>query len=495
MSEVFDTEIDLLCRRLGTTAISHPAESPTLPPELLAQIFIQCIEDSENLISNGIPYPKLSPKSPLLAITHTSSYWRATAIALPELWNRVGLLHAPSQKEDNLIKSPLLHIWLERSYPLAIHLYFPWNPFDPSVLDAIASHSSRIESLSLEARVGSTSVARLLYPEEGAAIGFPALKRLSLSVAFRYPPTPITIFKDCQSLTKLSLDINTSTPSLLDINWEQLTELDMVEGQALQRARWMRLIRLCKNLRKGTFRLCSRVDLVANGVDNAMENSPFSLITLEGPCHLNYLEELTIDYRDADTLTSLLHNLHFKRLHTFIIWADSRSGFTSQRMNLGTWTKLHQLSCLVSFTICQVNMVIDDFISLLGTLQLLQELRVDLEALPIAKALRIDDGMSAQDGIILLPKLSKLELWVRGYDHNDCAIYLSMLKSRVDWTTRDGYEGDSRQPAFSVHLFVDYMKRYALLDSLDPRHPFGLDDEDHLLSQIKISHVSAHHRL
>jgi F-box-like len=507
MSELPDDEINTLCRRLETTSIDHPgSHTPSwadLPPELLAQILLYHVEECESLISNHIRYPKISPKSSLLTITHISSSWRATAIALPELWNRVGISYRASQREFDGSRISLLHTWLERSYPLAIHMHFamkfhfePPAPMDPNIIDAIACHSSRIESLSIEAHTGKEASGRLLFPEEGTAIGLPGLKNLSLSVAMQTtigePPTAITIFKDCQSLTKLSLDAHSPTPSLLCINWAQLTELDMLDVQKpLHRSRWMRLIRMCKNLRKGWFTLRTVADLSANWIDDELRNEQFLSVSLEGPCHLNHLEELRIDHTDADTLTSLLHGLHFKRLYKLVVHADSASSFGSQRMSLGTWTKLHQLSSLVSFTICHVNVVTDDFVSLLGTLALLEELQADLEALPIATALRID--AMAQDGVVLLLKLRRLRLWVRSYSHEEHTIYLDMLKSRVDWTAeRHGYDRDDHPSKFSVHLLIDSTKPYG--HSLDPLQPFGLEEDDYLWPHIRISSVSPYYR-
>lgn len=505
MAEAFDTEIEHLCERLGSTTIDHSVDSSTLswatcPPELLAQIFIRSTQDCEVLVNNGLQYPKLTATSPLLTVSHTCSHWRATAIGLPELWNHIGFQYAPSVEDNHTIQSPLLHTWLERSRPLAIHLslapkytLISSGTIEVDIVDAIASHSSRLASLCIDT-VGGKALAPLLFPAEDSAMGLSSLKRLTLNISIlaAVTPFPITGFKDCQSLTHLSLNLTPSAPSVLQINWEQLTELNMLEvNKPLYRSRWMQLIRLCKSLRKGSFLLTSQVSLAANQVDRLVPNNSLHAVLLEGIYSLEFLEELTIEGEGSETLSSLIYNLRLpalKKLHV----RTNNEGYWG-RMQLGTWTKLHQLSSLTSLTICQVDMNFEGFVSLLGTLPLLQELRVDMEALPLVEALQIDRGPGTNEagvGDILLPKLSKLDLWARAYDLNHSTTYAKMLRSRNDWRMRGAY--DEREAGFEIYLLVDATKGYAPMDSLDL---LGLGPESSLRSSITVLHVSPHHRL
>ncbi|TFK22640.1 hypothetical protein FA15DRAFT_695614 [Coprinopsis marcescibilis] len=414
--EVIESEISSLLRKLalvhadlvhtsaqGTLVAKILSEveqqksnRPDMPAEILSEIFLWSILEGSTSKESSKQCPMPTPSStvaeisssPLLAITQVSSLWRTTAIGCPQLWNQINFQYAPNTDSTPLDiiapKAKLLQLWLERSHPLAVHLsllprysIFSSNPIHPSIVDAISSISNRIRSLEIDAPVKDV-LKSILFPME-AYIGLPSLHSLRLCIVQRgivgSPHRFITGFEGCQSLKRLSLDLEPPSPRSISVNWRQLTHLDTLNPKRpLPQLRWMDLIRLCPNLVAGSFLITSEPDLAPFDVQ-----TPFT--TLATPFYMSDLEELVIEYVGGGQLSSLVQGIHFKRLRRLEVYAEA--GFQNLRryMPLGDVEALsEQLRSVRLLSFSGVGAQPEDFMALLSNLVVLEDLKLDVSS-------------------------------------------------------------------------------------------------------------------
>ncbi|KAG5731230.1 hypothetical protein E4T56_gene14501 [Termitomyces sp. T112] len=137
-----------------------------LPPELLGQIFLSCLEPRE--IARVFPITRLRP--PLL-LCQVCQYWRTIAISLPILWSTL----SPDFKSTPG-KIALYRLWLKRSqnYPLAFNFFRTLPKSDPA-LDLFCSHMHHWGDV--KADMGSELIYRLLMLRTEMV---PLLKRLEI---------------------------------------------------------------------------------------------------------------------------------------------------------------------------------------------------------------------------------------------------------------------------------------------------------------------------
>jgi hypothetical protein len=169
----------------------------TLPPEILQEIFIACLDlDAENKISRyrGIPMP--------LLLGRICSFWRTVALKLPILWATVNC--RVSHPRNSLIVAELIFDWISRSKscPLTIQISFnneslwttqvvPTDIIDTLVLFAerwkhvslTLPYSWQTSLASVKGRVDCLETLRIQPP--APAVGFSALEAFSVAPQLR----------------------------------------------------------------------------------------------------------------------------------------------------------------------------------------------------------------------------------------------------------------------------------------------------------------------
>ncbi|TFK76397.1 hypothetical protein BDN72DRAFT_830963 [Pluteus cervinus] len=145
----------------------NPAPIEKLFPELLSEIFQQCIPP-------GVPLRPASTAAPLL-LTQVCSYWTAVATSNPLLWRSLRIyVHNTTKSNIELVK-----LWLARSRGAPLNIAFSALPNSDAlpIFDLLVSHSYRWGTVDLVIPV--TLFQRLT----STAKGFPALNALSIHLS------------------------------------------------------------------------------------------------------------------------------------------------------------------------------------------------------------------------------------------------------------------------------------------------------------------------
>ncbi|PPQ69288.1 hypothetical protein CVT26_001606 [Gymnopilus dilepis] len=134
----------------------------TIPPELLAEIFLKLLQDDDrDLHESTRPLVSRACHSDPLLFGHVCSYWRGVALQTPQLWSRICILKP--QKSQVL----LTELWLKRAGTHALDLSI-WATTSDAVDESAAG---KIVSLFLQRRQYWKSVSFVITS--------PILKRLS----------------------------------------------------------------------------------------------------------------------------------------------------------------------------------------------------------------------------------------------------------------------------------------------------------------------------
>ncbi|KAJ7349163.1 hypothetical protein DFH08DRAFT_864588 [Mycena albidolilacea] len=142
-----------------------------VPPEILAEIFLQLADierfwgRSHNYYNDGEIFEKEyltrpSLRTAPLIFGQISRKWRAVALSIPSLWNRISLKCTDKKMENNI---SLCNMWLKRSGALPLFfqfhrlIYFPSDVVSPKLVDdyrvllrTILPHAKRWRSVDLE---------------------------------------------------------------------------------------------------------------------------------------------------------------------------------------------------------------------------------------------------------------------------------------------------------------------------------------------------------
>lgn len=209
-------------------------------PELLGEIFLKCMPDTED---DNEP-PTHSPLEAPVVLTHVNKAWRAVALAYHRPWSRLRLCFKTSTFSlDAGLKLPcaILSEWLRRSSPLPFSLKVTFEsdatpqccPFcmtrDTTFNDILVQHSHRWEELDMNL---NSSFCQLFH-HKLATLVFPELKRLLASDNSHASNRPFRI-KDAPKLETLYLigeDASTNhflvdnglPPSLRSLTLEETT--------------------------------------------------------------------------------------------------------------------------------------------------------------------------------------------------------------------------------------------------------------------------------
>ncbi|KAF8350988.1 hypothetical protein F5887DRAFT_1124909 [Amanita rubescens] len=227
-----------------------------LPADVLTEIFIQCLPKVKL-------WPKIKGKStkdvaPLL-LCNVCSSWRALAVSMPCLWQRLFITfkREPKRKEEAV---SMTHIWIKRSgeLPLTLGLTeYTGDDFRQALLNALISYASRWEHVNFHHLISLPRVGHMpcLRSFDMTINNFPftscpKLSRISCWYFGRISSAPLpwpqlTHIKLCRSLSEeQALFIIQSCPKLTDLDvklfnhdvHESLSR-EVVVNKSLQRLR------------------------------------------------------------------------------------------------------------------------------------------------------------------------------------------------------------------------------------------------------------------
>ncbi|KAJ7756312.1 hypothetical protein B0H16DRAFT_1886058 [Mycena metata] len=187
----------------------------TLPPELLAEIFLHFLP-----IYPASP-PCAGPLSPLL-LCRICRRWRIVALSTPTLWRAISMDFFSKTHDLPIQELELLENWVSRSgkCPLSVSVRIG-NLLDPLLMDrllhAVMAHCRRWEHVTL---LIPTSHLHLIQGE------MPQLRYLNFGPTnFSRTHNPLMLFDRAPQLRTLALAPNFLT-SALHLPWAQITHLE-----------------------------------------------------------------------------------------------------------------------------------------------------------------------------------------------------------------------------------------------------------------------------
>ena len=225
----------------------------SLPPEILAEVFLYCLHhdplDGRLAILRPSPHPLLAP----WVLGHVCSKWRQIALGEKRLWNSI-------YYEGNLRRHALLlKEAFKRSGQSAIQLEARESEnkvYKPFFRDVIHPQSRRITSLLLVVATATFKDFLLLPPGL-----FNELECVKLQILQDYGSIssipPATVFQGAPRLRRATipfLDIHPSPD--LALPWNQLTYLALMPGD-IEVTDSLKVLRLCTNLRECHLSPCS----------------------------------------------------------------------------------------------------------------------------------------------------------------------------------------------------------------------------------------------
>ncbi|KZT18654.1 hypothetical protein NEOLEDRAFT_128727 [Neolentinus lepideus HHB14362 ss-1] len=276
-------------------APSAGPNSPTLPPELLSDIFTRCL---------AIDHRGVASTAPSFILTRVSRYWRDVAFSTPRLWREVGV--KVNENERFEAKAAFMRWWLSYSGdgPLTISLTESCDyslPFASPTMDVISEYLYRCETLFIcvpEPRIHflRTPHAPLLCNitvEYDSRID--AAHRRDLSLAFApYVRELVVEWTYLQRLRPCS------------VQWTRLHTLDL--HGILSAYATLEVLQECSSLK--------HCDLTFYELED--EEDAYPLVV-----HMNELESLVLSYGDGCGINDVLRQLCTPRLTSLhIIAAD-----------------------------------------------------------------------------------------------------------------------------------------------------------------------------
>ncbi|RDB21630.1 hypothetical protein Hypma_011289 [Hypsizygus marmoreus] len=261
------------------------APHQTLPTEVLAEVFVNCIEDH----SIRIPVP--ASQQIHWRLGHICSRWRSVALSETCLWNTIFFRYNP-QKHTSI--PPALQEALNRSAqgPLRLIIYCPPDAIgDPDIIsDLIARYAHRCTDIQFS------------FPENkmkaflaNACTSFEALETASLAISKEHHNDiahpflqGARVFESAPRLRKLMLhgvwSPNNVALTLEDVNfpWRQLTHIELFTGSVVPSTAHALFI-MCPNLQD----CCFVSNVHGDGVFREMITASPSDITLPHLRHLH----------------------------------------------------------------------------------------------------------------------------------------------------------------------------------------------------------------
>ncbi|KIL67341.1 hypothetical protein M378DRAFT_9560 [Amanita muscaria Koide BX008] len=194
-----------------------------LPREIVAEIFVLCLPDSEHVF-NSI---KSKTAAPLL-LCKVSSLWRSLVLSIPRLWNELSI-EIRNPKVDIDLATVMVDGWIARSgeLPLSLRLHsYGWNEKEKAMamvkahLNTFFRYASRWESVDITL-LGCSAVP---FPNFGPT---PLLRKFLYSTS-----CPVSVpfpFTSCPLLSTITWPFSCFVASNRDPNipWHQLTHIDL----------------------------------------------------------------------------------------------------------------------------------------------------------------------------------------------------------------------------------------------------------------------------
>ncbi|KAJ7766722.1 hypothetical protein B0H16DRAFT_371586 [Mycena metata] len=211
----------------------------TLPPEILGEIFICCVEKNAS-------YPiDPNPEKPPLLFTRICRRWRDVAVSTPALWNSLALDFDLMLKNEASVV--MYQNWLSRAQSTLLSLSLvdideravPLGPV-ALLLRAMVGMSQRWQSINLDL---GQDVTEFLFPIEGA---FPLLEKLTISVLASQVPI---FFCNAPKLRQVRA---TFYNPQIQVPWHQLTTF---RSDNIDIFHCLEIIRDSRSLLNGTFEL------------------------------------------------------------------------------------------------------------------------------------------------------------------------------------------------------------------------------------------------
>ncbi|KAJ7656792.1 hypothetical protein DFH06DRAFT_1328337 [Mycena polygramma] len=193
----------------------------SLPPEIITQIFIECLPP------HGRVRP--SPIAPPLSLAQTCGVWREIALDTRELWRSVDVAFTkdfyPNVKKHvpNNGALPTMEMWFSRAkgQPLSLTVRSMHNELPMPIITLIASVAAQIQTLEL---TGSSRDFDILVQHE---VAFPRLQRLA--AVSRLEHHSLSLLQRAPLLVDLRLkaappSLSLLSPSLTILNIRQRME-------------------------------------------------------------------------------------------------------------------------------------------------------------------------------------------------------------------------------------------------------------------------------
>ncbi|KAM6495446.1 hypothetical protein JOM56_008152 [Amanita muscaria] len=211
-----------------------------LPCEVIAEIFVLCLPDIEDIF-------KSKDAAPLL-LCNVSSSWRSLALSIPRLWNELSILIL-DPKVDIDLAIAMAESWIARSgeLPLSLRLHASpraWNEKDQVTamvqthLNTFFSYASRWEYID----ISLFECSAVSFPKFGPT---PLLRKFSHSTVWGDYGDPCP-FTSCPLLSTITWPFSCSIASYPDIPWHQLTHITMEIYMSTHQT--LDILRACKML-------------------------------------------------------------------------------------------------------------------------------------------------------------------------------------------------------------------------------------------------------
>ncbi|KAJ6490710.1 hypothetical protein C8R47DRAFT_1123300 [Mycena vitilis] len=201
----------------------YPRRDPILPPEILAEIFIYCLDIDEDDDDNFI-VPDLAA-APLI-LCGICRRWRDVAISTPALWNSLQIDLGSSNERQTV---DFHKMWLSRarttplSLKLCLHHRVPGG-FEISLLSTINGLSRQWKNIDFEA----PDVASFVFPAKGS---FPLLEKLRITSVDNLSNAEFLI-TFCNAPRLREVEVSKYHPHI-PIPWHQLTTFRASDIEAL----------------------------------------------------------------------------------------------------------------------------------------------------------------------------------------------------------------------------------------------------------------------
>ncbi|KAJ7607129.1 hypothetical protein DFH06DRAFT_1112039 [Mycena polygramma] len=329
---------------LKLAQIVYPVHS--LPPEIIALIFVDCLPDHRRV--------RPSPMAPPLLLAQICRDWREVALGTCELWRSLDVAFIQRGRDRTDVPNdgalPIMKTWLSRAkgHPLSVAIRSMHHQIPTSIIPLISSVAAQVHTLEL---ILSQNDFDTLEKHNAA---FPRLQRLALGsrrsdhYAHERPTYERFSIQDrAPLLVELRIESAPPSVSLLSLS---LTTLEIRDE-----------IRLSTLL--DVFRQCPHLLHLTAEVDRHNCKDPLPIITLP---HLQSLVlcGLALDFLDLPGLRHLdLTNSHCRTVHVFEFMKRSRCALEHLAIETD-WSEpesleiLRAVPSLVSLTVdveCDMN--------------------------------------------------------------------------------------------------------------------------------------------